>query len=63
MGQFMGYKEIRLLGVDNFYHYLDTPQFISPDINNIVINQPQVEHVATNLGFLIGKCKLANIKI
>jgi len=63
MARFMGFKEIRLLGVDNSYHHLDTPQYFSPDINNIGINQPQVEHVAKNLGFLIGKYKLMNIKI
>jgi hypothetical protein len=35
-----GFKEIRLLSVDNTHKASDQPQYFSPDISNKGINQP-----------------------
>jgi hypothetical protein len=59
----MGFKEIRLLGVDNSYNFTDRPQYFSPKITNDGINQPAVVEVSRNFNLLIAEYQKMNIKV
>ena len=63
IARLMGFKEIRLLGVDNSYNFTDRPQYFSPKITNDGINQPNVQEVSKNFDLLVDEYRKIGIKI
>lgn len=59
----MGFKEMRLLGVDNSYNRTDIPKYFSPKINNNGINLPNPEKVSKNFQHLLREYKDLDIVI